>query len=104
MKSLFFSFALALAIPSLAFAEPDLESDCKKGEGKCTTEFYSITGTAIVSLNCTDGSSVHDGGVSSPNSAISCEPEDGDKSHHRYICDRKGKKITYDIKSHLTCK
>lgn len=104
MKGLFFSFALALAIPSLASATENLASDCKKGQGKCETEFYDVTGQAIVTLNCTDGGKVHDGGVSSPNSAIACKPQGGGSSHHQYICDYKGKKITYDIKSHLTCK
>ena len=84
MKALLFSLsvALGLAIPSLASATENLISDCKKGQGKCETEFHDVTGQAIVSLNCTDGSTVHEQGVSSPNVAISCTPYADEGASH----------------------
>lgn len=106
MKGLFFSFALAmaLAIPSLASAENTYMSNCKKGEGKCTTEFYDVTGKSYVMLNCTDGSNVSKELVSSPNTQVSCYlTQENGASHFEFVCDDKNHNITYDIKSHLTC-
>ena len=105
MKVLLISVALGLAIPSLASATENLMSDCQIGQDECKTEFYKVTGTAIVALNCTDGSTVYDEVVSSPNIAITCTRyADKGPSHREYICDSTGQKITYDIKSHLKCK
>ena len=106
MKRFFFSFALAmaLAIPALASDPVSLMSNCKKGEGKCETEFYNVNGKVTVTLNCTDGGKVHHGDVSSPNAAIACATPGGGSSQQQWECDFKDQKITYDIKSHLTCK
>ena len=107
MKRLFFSLALAstLAIPALAYANSNMfEVNCAKGDGKCSKDFNKVYEIANVTLTCTDGSTLYDDNVSSPNALIICQSVSSSKSQNEYICDAQNQTITYDIKSHFKCK